>query len=239
MTPFSQINGAVEYKSADFHSNFRLPNSRNAHGAGQTQAELRGSNRNPWPSPSNILKGDQKMEMDELRSIGQQIRLARQERGLSVQELADQAGCLDEYLEWVENSQVEPPVALLVQLAKTMKLDSGTFLQVDDSPDQRLKEAAKRTEHYSYTTLTPPEADSHIMAFLVIIPPRTAHKGVGYRHEGEEFVYVLSGEVEIAVDQEKTRLAKKESLRFNSNLDHHLSNPGEGEAELLVILYLP
>ena len=76
------------------------------------------------------------MEMDELRSIGQRIRLARQERGLSVQELADQAGCLDEYLEWVENSQVEPPVALLVQLAKTMKLDSGTFLQVDDSPDQ-------------------------------------------------------------------------------------------------------
>jgi len=179
------------------------------------------------------------MEMDELRSIGQRIRLARQERGLSVQELADQAGCLDEYLEWVENSQVEPPVALLVQLAKTMKLDSGTFLQVDDSPDQRLKEAVKRTEHYSYTTLTSPEADSHLMAFLVIIPPRTAHKGVGYRHEGEEFIYVLSGEVEIAVDQEKTRLAEKESLRFNSNLDHHLSNPGEGESELLVMLYLP
>jgi quercetin dioxygenase-like cupin family protein len=153
--------------------------------------------------------------------------------------LADQAGCLDEYLEWVENSQVEPPVALLVQLAKTMKLDSGTFLQVDDSPDQRLKEAAKRTEHYSYTTLTPPEADSHLMAFLVTIPPKTTHEGVGYRHEGEELVYVLSGEVEVTVDQEKSRLAERECLRFNSNLDHHLSNLGDGESELLVILYLP
>ena len=177
--------------------------------------------------------------MDELRSIGQRIRQTRQETGLSVQELADQAGCLDEYLEWVENSQVEPPVALLVQLAKAMKLDSGTFLQVEDSPDQRLKEAAKRTEHYSYTTLTPPEADSHLMAFLVTIPPKTAHEGVGYRHEGEELVYVLSGEVEITVDQEKSRLAERECLRFNSNLDHHLSNLGDGESELLVILYLP
>jgi quercetin dioxygenase-like cupin family protein len=179
------------------------------------------------------------MGMDEPKSIGQRIRLARQERGLSVQELAHQAGCLDEYLEWVEDRQVEPPVALLIQLAKAMKLDSGTFLKFDDSQDRRLKEAAKRTEHYSYRTLTPPEADKHLMAFSVTIPPKTAHKGVGYRHEGEEFVYVLSGEVEVTVDQEKTRLAEKESLRFNSNLDHHLSNPGDGETELLVILYLP
>ncbi|MCJ7594870.1 MAG: cupin domain-containing protein, partial [Desulfobacterales bacterium] len=73
----------------------------------------------------------------------------------------------------------------------------------------------------------------------VTIPPRTAHTGVGYRHEGEEFVFVLSGEVEITVDRKNTRLAEKESLRFNSNLDHGLSNPGEVETELLVILYLP
>ena len=77
------------------------------------------------------------------------------------------------------------------------------------------------------------------MAFSVSIPPKTVHTGVGYRHEGEEFVFVLSGEVEITVDQEKTRLAEKESLRFNSNLDHGLSNPGAVETELLVILYLP
>ena len=42
---------------------------------------------------------------------------------------------MDEYLEWVEAGQVEPPVALIIQLAKAMKLDTGTFLQSDDSPD--------------------------------------------------------------------------------------------------------
>jgi quercetin dioxygenase-like cupin family protein len=118
-------------------------------------------------------------------------------------------------------------------------LDTASFLEVDTSSDRRLEEAAKRTEHYSYKTLTPPEADSHLMAFSVTIPPKTAHKGVGYQHEGEEYIYVLSGEVEVTVDEEKTMLAEKESLRFNSNLDHHLSNPGDTEAELLVILYLP
>ena len=179
------------------------------------------------------------MAPDESKSVGQRISLARKERGLNVQELAGQVGCSDEYLEWVEDDQVVPPVALLLRLAKALKIDSGTFLQVTDSTDQRLEETAKRTDHYSYQTLTPPEADKHLMAFSVTIPPKTAHKGVGYQHEGEEFVFVQSGEVEITVGQEKKRLAEKESLRFNSNMDHHLSNPGDRETELLVILYIP
>jgi transcriptional regulator with XRE-family HTH domain len=179
------------------------------------------------------------MVKEQPRQIGQRIRSAREGRGLSVKELADKAGCLDEYLEWVEGGQVEPPVALLIRLAGALRLDSGVFLQADEPSDRRLREGAKRTEHYSYKTLTPPEADSHLMAFSVTIPPKTAHEGVGYRHEGEEFIYVLSGEAELMVENEKKRLSKKESLRFNSNLDHQLSNPGEKPAELLVILYLP
>jgi transcriptional regulator with XRE-family HTH domain len=179
------------------------------------------------------------MEKNASVSIGQRIKLAREQKGVSIKELASNAGCLDEYLGWVEDGQVEPPVALLIQLAKALRLDRGTFLKVHISSDRRLAEAAKRTEHYSYKTLTSPEADSHLMAFSVTVPPKTAHKGVGYQHEGEEYVYVLSGEVEVTVDEEKTTLVEKQSFRFNSNLDHHLSNPGDGEAELLVILYLP
>jgi len=179
------------------------------------------------------------MDMDEQESVGQRVKLARNKRGLSVQELASLAGCSAEYMEWVEDGQVIPPVALLLQLAKALQLDSGTFLKIDDMIDQRLEEADKRTKHYSYQTLTPPETDKHLMAFSVTVPPKTDHKGVGYRHEGEELVYVLSGQLEIVVGQEKQSLAEKESYRFNSNLDHHFSNPGDMETELLVVLYLP
>ncbi len=179
------------------------------------------------------------MVIEEPQSVGQRIRLAREERDLSVQELAEQVGCLDEYLEWVEEGQVVPPVALLLQLAKALQLNSSFFIHVYDSPTQRMEEASKRTEHYSYQTLTAPEADKHLMASSVTIPPQKTHEGVGYRHEGEEFVYVLSGQVEVTVGQDKKRLAEKESIRFNSNLDHRLSNLSDGEAELLVILYIP
>ena len=179
------------------------------------------------------------MDESNLKSVGEKIKAHRQEQNLSIKDLADKAGCLDEYLAWVEDGQVEPPVALLIQIAKAMQLDANTFITSDDARNQRLEELAKRTEHYSYKTLTPPVADTHLMAFSVMIPPKTDHKGVGYRHEGEEYIYVLSGEVEVIVNEEKTVLSEKESIRFNSNLDHYLSNPGNRETELLVILYLP
>jgi len=179
------------------------------------------------------------MTGDASQTIGSRIKLARNEKGLSVQTLADKAGCAEEYLEWIEMDQVEPPVALLLRLASAMKLDSGAFLKKDETKEQRIEETTKRTESYSYKTLTPHEADTHLMAFSVAIPPQTAHEGVGYSHAGEELVYVISGEVDLTVGEEKTRLTEKEALRFNSDLDHHLSNPGDKEAELLVILYLP
>jgi electron transfer flavoprotein alpha subunit len=179
------------------------------------------------------------MGLDESKSVGERIALCRDEKGISAQALSELAGCSEEYLQWVEDNQVEPPVALLIRLAKSMKLDPSTFLTPEDSRNKRLDEETKRTGTYSYETLTPSEPDKHLMAFLVKIPPKTAHEGVGYLHEGEEFVYVLSGEVELTVDQEKTVLKERESLRFNSAFDHHLSNSGAKEAELLITLYVP
>jgi transcriptional regulator with XRE-family HTH domain len=180
-----------------------------------------------------------KMINEDIMPVGERIKQARVEKGLDLDELAGRVGCSGEYLQWIEDGQVEPPVALLLQIAKSMNLDSGAFLTLDDSPERRLEEASKRTKKYSYRTLTPPEADKHLMAFSVTIPPRTGHEGVGYQHEGEEFVYVISGEVELLVDEKKYGLGEKESHRFNSNVDHHLSNPGDETAELLVILYVP
>ena len=94
--------------------------------------------------------------MDKTKSVGQRISQVRQQKGLSIQELAEQAGCSEEYLGWVEEEQVDPPVALLLRLAKAMQLDSGVFLHTSDLPSQRLEEASKRTKNYSYQTLTPP-----------------------------------------------------------------------------------
>jgi uncharacterized cupin superfamily protein len=62
---------------------------------------------------------------------------------------------------------------------------------------------------------------------------------VGYQHEGEEFVYVLSGQVEISVGDHVNRLGPTDSLHFNSAIQHHMRNVGKEDAELLVVIYNP
>ena len=65
------------------------------------------------------------------------------------------------------------------------------------------------------------------------------HKGVGYQHEGEEFVYVLAGSIEIIVGDHVNKLKTGDSLHFNSGIRHQMTNTGNESAELLVVIYGP
>jgi quercetin dioxygenase-like cupin family protein len=76
-------------------------------------------------------------------------------------------------------------------------------------------------------------------AFLVTIDPRQDHKMVEYRHEGEEFIYVLKGEVEVIVGENPNHLKKNGTLHFNSGITHKLRNLSDEDAKLLVVLYTP
>jgi uncharacterized cupin superfamily protein len=58
-------------------------------------------------------------------------------------------------------------------------------------------------------------------------------------HEGEEFVFVLRGRITIRIGENVTRLARGESIHFNSALHHTLSNPDTEAAKLLVVVYVP
>lgn len=176
------------------------------------------------------------------KPIGARIARLRKERGIGLDDLANQTGHSKDYLAKIEDNEVFPPVALLIQLARAMEVDSGTFLKDEDeaqSMERRVTEQAKRTAHYSYQTLTPAATHKHLKAFLITIPPDTVHEGVGYSHEGEEFTYVLSGQVEVKVGENINALNAGDSLHFNSSVNHQLANTGQDEARALVILYTP
>jgi quercetin dioxygenase-like cupin family protein len=76
-------------------------------------------------------------------------------------------------------------------------------------------------------------------AFLVTIDPKQDHKMVDYRHEGEEFLYVLKGQIEVVVGENQNLLKKGETLHFNSGITHKLRNLSDEEANLLVVIYTP
>jgi quercetin dioxygenase-like cupin family protein len=133
-----------------------------------------------------------------------------------------------------------PPVGTLLQISRALQIDSGFLLKEQKATRKaRAKAYAKRTENYAYDTLTPGAENKHLKAFRVSIEGHTEHKGVGYQHEGEEFVYVLSGKVEISVGDHVNSLGPADSLHFNYGIQHHMRNVGDADAELLVVIYNP
>src|SRR4030043_1960723 len=180
-------------------------------------------------------------KVDE-KSFGAKMKQLRQLRKTSFETLANKTGLSHRYLREIEEGKIIPPVAAVIQISKALSIDSGSFLSAEEQEvmARRRKESFfKRTQAYSYKTLTLDAETKHMKAFLVTIDPRQDHRMVDYRHEGEGFVYVLKGEGEVRVGENQNHLKKGETLHFDSGIPHKLRNLGDEEAKLLVVLYTP
>jgi len=176
------------------------------------------------------------------KSFGAKMKQLRQLRKISFEQLANRTRFSQRYLKEIEEGKVIPPVAAVIQISKALSIDSGSFLSAEEQEalvKRRRESFFKRTQAYSYKTLTPDAETKHMKAFLVTIDPKQDHKMVEYRHEGEEFIYVLKGQVEVIVGENRNLLKKNETLHFDSNIAHKLRNLSDDKAKLLVVLYTP
>lgn len=177
----------------------------------------------------------------ESQPLGKRLMKVRKEKGLTLKNLANETGLTTKYISQVEKGEVIPPVAVLLQLSRALEVDSSLLLREErERAGKRSDEDyQKRTEDYTYETLTPEARHKHLKAFRVFIDPRSDHKGVSYQHLGEEFIYVLKGKIEVMVGENKNTLGPSENLHFNSSIVHKLRNISDERAELLVVLYTP
>jgi len=181
-----------------------------------------------------------KKKAGALVPVGKKIKKARVKKKMSLDRVANETGFSIEYLKSIEAGKEIPPVGALLQIARALEIDSGFFLKEQESSlKSRIKAYTERTDNYAYTTLTPGAENKHLKAFKVSIEAMQDHKGVGYQHEGEEFIYVLSGKIEVLVGDHVNRLEKGDSLHFNSGIQHKLKNIGKKAAEFIVVIYGP
>ena len=173
-------------------------------------------------------------------SFGAKIAKIRKSRDWSLEQLSKATGQTPEFLELVESDKMSPPVSFLLGLAGALGVDPGTFLSREEQSairDQRAQSFIKRTRSYSYETLTPGAEESHLRAFMVTIESHQAHKPMEYRHEGEEFIYVMEGDLEFVLGGKVHVLKKGESIHFNSDIPHKLKSLSNEPTRCLVMLY--
>jgi DNA-binding transcriptional MerR regulator/quercetin dioxygenase-like cupin family protein len=179
-------------------------------------------------------EGAIKPAVSSTSAIGQKLRRLRTKRGVSLAEVAAAAAISVGFLSALERSQMTASVGTLRRLARYYRTNILDFFDATEL-NTRLVRPAKRK-----VLEAGPGVRMELLAWgnkvmephLFRIAPR-AGSGESYAHEGEEFLFVLRGELQIALDGEEYHLKRGDSFYFESATPHHWKNPGRSETWLL------
>ncbi len=184
-------------------------------------------------------------------NVGVRIRKLREEQEISRETLAERSGLGPDFITRIEESGNPPSLGPLLKIARGLGVRLGTFLDDHVSRDPlivRLEERQAGLNMHQdqdgpvalrFFPLGLGKTDRHMEPFFIqVLPESSTEKSLSF-HEGEEFIVVSSGEIEIRYGQETYRLKAGDSVYYNSAVPHHLGTAGPEPAEIYAVLYIP
>jgi transcriptional regulator with XRE-family HTH domain len=182
--------------------------------------------------------------------IGIRLREVRKARAMTLDQLAARTGFTKSYLSKIENSRKVPPIASLAHISQALDTDIAYFFQnanvsVVEDENVSFVRAGERQPivrggtsfGYDYETLAHKKRHKRMEPFVFTFPSHIS-KEVFFEHEGEEFIFVLSGRVEFEAGKRKYVLETGDSLYLDSSIPHRGRSLGD-EAKALVVIFKP
>jgi DNA-binding transcriptional MerR regulator/quercetin dioxygenase-like cupin family protein len=170
------------------------------------------------------------------RAIGVRLRQLRIHRGLSLTTVAKAINVTPTFLSALERSHTSAPVGTLRKLTEYFESSILEFFDPSEQnthlvrPDRRKVLEAGTGVRMELLAWGNTVMEPHLFR----ITPK-ASSGESYKHEGEEFLFVLRGELRMLLDGEEYRIRTGDSFYFESSTPHRWSNPGRTEAWVLWI----
>jgi transcriptional regulator with XRE-family HTH domain len=169
--------------------------------------------------------------------VGRRVRALRLERHLSLADLAAKAGISIGALSQIERGMSSLRVRVIWPLAAALDIEPGALIAdggdtVNDLYCVRAgsrRPLPVRSEGIAKQLLSPPAAA--LTGLLVTVEPGGG-TAEAYAHAGHEFGLVLSGEVELTIDDSKYVLKAGDSFAFKSTLVHAFRNSGTERCQI-------
>ncbi len=193
------------------------------------------------------LTGDIPLEPPKsVDDVGDRILKIREEKNLSLDEISKMTGFDVEFLSKIENKELQPQLGTVIKLSKA--LDSA-FGRLVSGVGEKLYSITRKNERrtisrstskkgqkkiYTYKSLAPDVKGRHMEAFLVLLE-EDPEKETSL-HEGEEFIFVLDGEVILEIGEDKFVLEPGDSAYYLSTTAHHIAAKN-GKATILAVMY--
>lgn len=181
-------------------------------------------------------------------SLGKRIITFRERLEMTQADLAKATGIDLTLLQAIESEQVYPAIGILIKLARALGQRLGTFMDDQFQEDPlivRIEERkAEMAQHkgvtpgpYQYYPLGRGKTDRHMEPLFVEIgadPQKTTSS-----HEGEEFIVVVSGEIELVYGKKTFTLKPGDSMYYNSIVPHYIGAIGDRTAEIYAAVFMP
>ncbi|NLB91680.1 MAG: cupin domain-containing protein [Clostridiales bacterium] len=172
--------------------------------------------------------------------IGEKLRQLRLQRGLTQEELADRCELTKGFISQVERNLSSPSIATLEDLLSSLGSSLPAFFnekkeeKIVFTPEEMFEKVDEETLFGKITWLIPDAQKNQMEPILIEI----GQKGKSQEmppHEGEEFGYVLSGNIVLCLGERKWKLRTGDSFSMHPTASHHLENQGKNLARVLWI----
>lgn len=190
----------------------------------------------------------------ERNRIGEKVRLIRESRNLTLEDVSERTNISTFSIRSIERGMLIPGLTPLIKIARVLGVRLGTFMDDQENIGPTVSRASELSDSEGVTrfserknamssdldfhSLAQNKADRHMDPFIIDIFPPSQEEVKLSSHEGEEFIYVLSGTVEIFYGKDKYRLTEGDSIYYDSIVAHHVHSY-EGNAKILAVVYTP
>ncbi len=177
-------------------------------------------------------------------SVGQAIRTSRDRKGLTLSELAEQAGLTVGGLSQIERDLVNPTIPTLRRIATELGVPVFTFLMEPEDQEQIVVRRERRltfsiaATNASYEALSPHTRHRFEVARFTLEPQATT-ADEPLSHPGEECCVVLRGTMRLELGEQAFVLNEGDAVQFDSGIPHRYINPGTELAEAIDVMSPP
>lgn len=182
-----------------------------------------------------------------LVELAQRIKSFRLDRRMTLEQVASKTSQTRSWLSKVENFRVTPSLAALGEIAAALGIPIAQLVDgLDTKPELVIvrhneRRSVKRDgsrSNIQYEALAFKRTSRAMDPFLLTILAQDTSRDP-LAHEGEEFLMVLSGQIDLHYGQDVHQLSDGDCVYFDGSVRHCLSNPYSTPAQVLCVFYSP
>ena len=186
------------------------------------------------------------------KTVGEKIKQIRELKKVSLEGLSERTDIEISLIQKIEHEKNIASLAPLIKIARALGVRLGTFLDDSDSYGPVIvrsgeyhkgvrftSQSSDVREHLNFFSLAYDKAGRNMEPFIVDIEPGKQSDFMLSSHEGEEFIFVLEGEVEINYGKEVFKLGKGDSIYLDSIVMHNVHASSNRAARILAVVYAP